>query len=108
MKTSEILTKAKQLIATPDTWLQGDYSTERDGVTCYCALGAIGQVMGAAWYGDVHAHKSANLLRDIVKDEVGEQTFAPYNDSHTHDEVMAVFEKAIYLARIEEGDVIKL
>lgn len=100
MNTVEILTKAKQLIADPLNWTQGDYTEERDDRTCYCALGAIGKVVGCNWWGDVHNGQPAKLLKTVVSGDLKEgETFAPYNDSHTHSEVMEAFDKAIALAQ---------
>lgn len=110
MKTSEILIKAKELIANPVYWTQGDYSKEVNGVTCFCSLGAIGQVLfkdldsGVTWYGEVTGTQAADLLKAVVGCEIRTgETFAPYNDSHTHDEVMEAFDKAIDLAKAKEA-----
>ena len=99
MNTVEILTKAKQLIQDPANWTQGDWTEERDDHTCYCALGAIGKVVGCGW-GDVHNGQPAKLLKTVVSGDLrANETFAPYNDSHTHSEVMEAFDKAIALAQ---------
>lgn len=45
MTPEEILDKAADLIAE-NGWTQGAYREDRDGVTCYCALGAINEVSG--------------------------------------------------------------
>lgn len=100
MNTVEILTKAKQLIADPLNWTQGTYTEERDGNTCYCALGAIGKVTGSVWFDGVTNYHASKVLRSVVAGELKEGfTFAPYNDSHTHSEVMEAFDKAIALAQ---------
>jgi len=115
MKTSEVLIQAKALIATPEQWTQGDYEKVVNGKPCYCSLGAIGQVSfsnpdsGVTWYGEVGGTQAAKLLRQVVLHDLPpDHTFAPYNDSHTHAEVMEAFNKAIYLAHVEEGEVVKL
>jgi hypothetical protein len=110
MKTSEILIKAKELIANPVYWTQGDYEKKNvDGTQCYCSLGAIGQVLfkypniGVTEYGEVSVTQAAELLKAAVGREVHKhETFAPYNDSHTHSEVMEAFDKAIHLAKAKE------
>lgn len=100
MNTVEILIKAKELIQDPANWMQGDYTEERDGHTCYCALGAIGTVIKADNWTEVHDGQPAKLLRQVVGDDIpANHTFAPYNDSHTHSEVMEAFDKAIALAK---------
>lgn len=104
MKTSEILVSARALIANPLHWMQGDYIKEAENEpTCYCSLGAIGKVVGCYWYGDVLNGMPAKLLARVVEGEIPTDcTFAPYNDSHTHTEVLAAFDKAIALALTTE------
>ena len=110
MKTSEILIMAKERIVNPLHWIQGDYTKEVDGVSCFCSLGAIASVLfqdpdsGVLWYGDAISTTAAKLLRDVVVSELTmDQTFAPYNDNHTHSEVMEAFDKAIHLAKVKEA-----
>lgn len=104
MKTVEVLTAAKELIKDPANWFQGDYTKElEDGNTCYCALGAIGKVIGADWWVAVHNNEAHTLLKEVVAVDIKTgETFAPYNDSHTHSEVMEAFDKAIELAKARE------
>lgn len=100
MNTVEILIKAKELIQDPANWMQGDYTEERDGHTCYCALGAIGKVIGADWWSAVFNTQASKILQAVVSADIKEgETFAPYNDSHTHSEVMEAFDKAIERAK---------
>jgi hypothetical protein len=111
MKTSEVLTKAKELIATPDKWYQGDY-TNNNG--CFCALGAIGEVslksdsVDVWYYGFASESKAGTLLRKVVDSYMIENgyrdstTFAVFNDNNSHDDVMSAFDKAIELAKAEE------
>lgn len=115
MNTVEVLTKAKEIISDPSNWIKKDYTNGRG---CFCALGAIAQAYkgdnGFVYYGDSSGTPAGQLLKTVVKSELTAQgysesvTFAPYNDTHTHAEVMAAFDKAIYLAQVEQGDVIKL
>jgi len=104
MKTSEILVNARALIANPLHWMQGDYIKEAENEpTCYCSLGAIGKVVGVDWYGEVNNMMAAKLLARVVEGEIpADHTFAPYNDSHTHTEVLVAFDKAIALALTTE------
>lgn len=108
MKNSEILKQAKQLIVDPVNWMQDDWCN--DDQSCLCGLGAITKVIspegefdtaramdskGAALY-----LRDAALKLDPHHDEMA--SFAPYNDSHTHDEVLHAFDLAIQLAEAEE------
>lgn len=111
MNTVEVLVKAKEIIQDHNKWMQGNY-TNGDR-TCFCALGAIGEVTckaenGFTYYAEASNTKAAKLLRKVVDVELtadgytSSVTFAPFNDNHTHAEVMEAFDKAIQLAQAEE------
>lgn len=104
VKPSQNLRLAKELINTEDKWFQGDFSGTKlneqgDEVVCYCALGAVELVTRNQHYNT----KEAEYLRIAIFDDLmAQETFAPYNDSHTHAEVMVAFDKAIQLAEQDE------
>lgn len=95
MSTSDVLKAAKQLIENPEHWTQGNYAKDVHGdaapITEYsacrwCTAGAIIKVDTGGW-----------LYNDAM-DTLEEFTFMRvtlYNDTHTHAEVMEVFDKAI-------------
>lgn len=94
MKTSEILIKAKEVIANPENWIQGSYAIDKDNNTaygfnkntvCFCSIGAIQKVLGSN-----KLNKAENFLREAAGCNIVE-----YNDEHTHSEVMEVWDKAI-------------
>jgi hypothetical protein len=101
MKTSEHLIKAKQLISTHDKWTQGTCARDGQGnevvyssdlARCFCSYGALLAVNSDRFV----IEKSARILR------CGFDTFGaigPYNDSHTHAEVMEGFDRAIEIAK---------
>lgn len=92
-----IMDKAQNLIRDPARWTQGEFHEIRDGVDCYCSLGAI-EVFTQTDL--ITYHKIRRLLGDVVRELDGELTgIAMYNDIHTHEEVMAVWDKAKELAR---------
>jgi hypothetical protein len=108
MKTSEILSAAKKLIETPDKWTKGAFGRTSEGhyrqfpeevkdAVCWCAGGAIKMI--APNFSDTE------LAWQMFERAVGIFSIPPWNDSEfrTHDEVMAGFDKAIALARSEEG-----
>ena len=108
MKTSEILSAAKKLIETPDKWTKGAFGRTANGdgrlapedtrdAISWCAAGAI--KMTAPGVRDIE------LAYQMFERAVGIFSIPPWNDSEfrTHDEVMAGFDKAIALARSEEG-----
>lgn len=98
MNTLEILTKAKALINTPDTWTQGSNARDANGHTAtllgekackFCMNGALERVSDFTSY-------SARLA---VYDALGHRDIVHWNDAHNrkHEDVMAVFDKAIEL-----------
>lgn len=99
MKTSEVLIKAQELIRDPGKWCQGAF--ERDGA--YCALGALGWrfrcVDRIPNEGVVYEY-----LQPIVDALVGRHwTVSSYNDSHSHADVMDLFDIAISAAMSDEA-----
>jgi hypothetical protein len=105
MKNSEILKAAKELISSPQNWMQGDYTN--DERTCFCGIGAIAEVLNL-WDDPTKAVISKQQLM-LEKASVAidphhpkGQSFATYNDSHTHEEVLHAFDLAISLAEAEE------
>lgn len=104
--TAEILQKARDLISDEKNWNQGDYGrasgkpvgiianqrlpTDTD---CFCAVGAI------AWVSDAtvnEAERSAAwkfLNAETNSAEMNE--IHEFNDTHTHAEVLDLFDRAI-------------
>jgi hypothetical protein len=100
MTTSEVLRAAKARIGTPEQWCGegGSGKNDRGGV---CAVHAIGVALGAATctYITASEHPAvAALLRGAGVDPFGGPLgglVAHWNDTHTHAEVMAAFDRAI-------------
>lgn len=95
-EVKETLTKARDLIADPKRWTH--HALARDSVfrktvpnspdaTCWCALGAIWKATG-----DVEADNDGaySALHDVINGSV-----VNFNDTHTHAEVIELFNKAI-------------
>lgn len=106
MKESERLRAAKALIDTPSKWMQGDYSDlpqNLKGSCQFCSLGAIRRTYadrGEPFYGDVN--KSSTYLETALDELDADEGDVPtFNDTHTHGEVMQMFDKAIELAESE-------
>lgn len=104
MKTSEVLKAAKARIATPETWTQDVFAKDNEGceimgysrfAVCFCSIGAIqavtskGRDFGAEYY--LNRQTYGNI--------------AKFNDSHTHEEVMAAWDRAIAAAEADEAAV---
>lgn len=71
MLSKEVLIKARELIATPETWTQGQYKGKRNGKECYCLAGAI-------WYA---ANDKLGAYDNILFDEISENDVIRFNDS---------------------------
>jgi hypothetical protein len=89
----EALTQAKELIADQTHWGRGAYSlTGPDGVTRFCAVGALQHVCGAHHIG-VYG-RSHTLLWNCA-DELYKLTPVGVNDSLQHEDVMKIYDCAI-------------
>lgn len=106
MKTSEILIKAKEVIVNPENWIQNYFAYNKNGhpvgrgthpdAVCFCSVGAIQKVIGDK--GDASEEfLSARKVREVTKvlTIAAGETITDYNDTHTHSEVMEVWDKAI-------------
>lgn len=110
MTVKETLIAAKALIDTPDKWTTKGFARDAKGTllhwgdnwetaTCWCSAGAIYAVdtdqvsavreFARAVLPKVDANWDDELLDKLVGD---------WNDNHTHEEVMAAFDKAIEAA----------
>lgn len=106
MKTSEMLEKAKAIIADPSHWTQGWFAKDAAGndtfslrseAVCWCSMGALNKAGFGPW-GECFAP-----VFEVALMEAGHtQGMASYNDTHTHEEVMKVWDRAIQLAKEDE------
>lgn len=96
MTASELLRQAKALIADEGKWWDGSSGRSRD-LTCPCAAEAIWKIE--------RSHRDHRLSRYMA---AAVDSLVPhFNDTHTHAEVMAAFDKAIGLAErneIQQGE----
>lgn len=91
MTTREVLVAARALIDTPEKWIQGTWNLDlASGATCFCALGALREVVGGL------AGDAFSLLCDQVPGRY-KRGIARFNDAPTttHADVMALFDRAI-------------
>lgn len=102
MNTKEILIAARALIDTPEKHTQGVSARNAVGnpvdpkekqAVCFCPLGAIDRVC----YNNHDYFKAYTILRGVVG------MVSKFNDTHTHAEVLAMFDEAI--SRTERGIV---
>ena len=101
MKTSEILIKAKEVIVDPANWTQGQYarnsnmditSATDENATCFCSIGALLRIGGF------------NCDLRMQLSQYADGNIAEYNDTHTHEQVMEVWDKAIAKAIVDESN----
>ena len=103
----QILEEARALIADPQHWTRGCMARGMDGeevgltgnyAVCWCSLGAINRVGvitlpdGSLQY-DAAFHQAYGRLSAVI----GDSSIADFNDTHSHAEVLAVFDKALQL-----------
>ena len=110
METHEVLQKARDLLADRKHWAQNWFAYDKDGhfvdsvdenATCWCSVGAVCKVEGRD---DCQNSKALDLLDEVLEDYFNWVSgVANYNDSHTHGQVLVVFDKAIELAKAEGG-----
>lgn len=104
MTTIEVLKAARERISDPNRWTQGTYSRHSDGSpawnsgrlagVCWCASGAVQCCL------DLGATRFAtDCAFDDLCRTLGGGCAVRYNDTHTHAEVLALFDRTI--ARLE-------
>lgn len=103
MDTLEILKAARNLISDPARWTQGEYARDAKGyhalateecATCWCALGAILKMTKRE--NDVYRPVVAQLAQHCrAVDTPAPWAVSTFNDTHTHGEVLALFDTAI-------------
>ena len=87
MTVKEQLIAAKALIDKPEKWCQGEFHAGDK----HCFAGAIFMVSG---YNEPATDQVCNALA-VAMGVVGRGDIYIWNDSHSHAEVMAAFDRAI-------------
>lgn len=97
MTNKQILVAARKLIERPESWTQGWFAknasglstyADHDDAVCWCASGALIRVAPPG-----HRAPARNLL-----DSAAGVCIEEFNDSHSHADVLAAFDKAIEAA----------
>ena len=109
MRTSEVLRQARKLIEKPESWTQRVRARDANGfetgalaptAAAWCSDGALGAVCcrdeQKTWFEDM---RTAQTHLDRA---AGSQNFVEFNDTHTHAEVLDLFDQAIAAAEQEE------
>lgn len=102
MTPVELLVRARAAIADPQHWTQHTRARNREGVicspysssaVCFCASGALIHFSGGENYLFCQAQR---LLKDSAHSRLGGYPgIAYFNDTHSHAEVLALFDWAI-------------
>ena len=109
MKPSELLTKAKAVIADPRRWTQGWYAKDAEGqpvgsrksyAVCWCSVGALDKV--AYEENTYKTFFAATEYLGVVADEFGCSSIPDLNDHSSHETVMKAWDRAIKLAKEDE------
>lgn len=97
--TASIIREARQLITPPEAWTQGLFCRDKDGTSakifsdeaaCFCLLGALRRIT----IGDFKSYYTA---KETVEQQ-GASNASVFNDTHTHEEVLALLDKAALAA----------
>ena len=97
MTPLETLKAARQLISDPAKWTQRWMARDADkhptyvgskSADCWCSMGAIAHVAGLS---SPESDAALTLLGDLS----GKKSVVHFNDTHTHAEVLALFDAAI-------------
>ena len=108
MKISEILEDGLAIIENPEHWIQGTLARTKDGESCspdaaaaysFCSIGVLSKVWpeGIASYllgTDDHQRLARRVLREAMNGSI-----AWFNDTHSHEVVVAAWRQAIAHAK---------
>lgn len=106
MKVSERLIAAKAIITDPSKWTQGYYARDNKGeiieadmteAVCFCSIGALHRVGQFNWHSE-----DTDPAEVYLNGATDTRWIVEYNDSHTHEEVMQVWDNAIERALADE------
>jgi hypothetical protein len=101
MTTLDVLKAARERISDPARWTQGDYARLLNDEGCggthpeavkWCAYGAL-SVAGRPHIGPINA--ASDAIESLLADDGYCPDLVDFNDTHTHAEVLALFDAAI-------------
>ncbi len=94
------LQAVRDLLADPERWTQGALARDAHGLstlgitsesTCFCLMGALYKLH--PYGGDAFFNLEQHLAHSPALD--GDSSYAHYNDTHTHAEVLALLDERI-------------
>lgn len=98
MTTLEVLVAARKLIEKPENWLRNEVEVRRpDGSDAFCAVGAICKVARAQTPNITFAILDvlAGVMPGAEVHLLSANVLGKFNDTHSHAEVLALFDRAI-------------
>lgn len=107
MSTVELLTAAKGLIANPENWTRGcaarnilgkPVTTLNSTAYSFCGVGAIDRATHELGLSYKAQNVAIKALHSLIKGSV-----SGFNDEHTHEEVMQLFDTAINNLKMKES-----
>lgn len=94
-----VLKQARERIAKKENWCQGHYvKTDDNGNEQYCAIGAIEMSVYASMASHTDDAQFALIMAariEMISDLEVKEGLANFNDSSTHAEVLALFDRHI-------------
>lgn len=96
--TAEKLRTAREYITDPAHWTQGHYGYyvytygEIEDAGCYCAVGAVFKACNSSGL-PLENELDIVARRAGVDDDDEHRLFIGFNDTHTHEEVLAALDK---------------
>jgi hypothetical protein len=105
-----VLRRARKLIADPKRWIKGRFAAKRDGVQCYCALGAMATAAGVVILNGKNLQDgplpeeytaSHGFFREAAPPSSTWVWVPAFNDDKhtTHALILETFDRAIKLAK---------
>lgn len=103
LKPITVLRRARKLIENRSAWIKGAYIGKRRGVQCYCGLGALATAAGIKVTdgGTLSTIEAGRLpyeyytAHNLLLKAADTNWFPEFNDRSKHEDVLAVFDKAI-------------
>lgn len=110
MLASKVLEKARNLIYHQSRWTKNTMARDANGgdvddtsprATCWCSLGAVNRAAyeltdSYSWMArDIEASAAKEALRYTLHALHGDDRIAVFNDTHTHAEVLNLFDETI-------------
>lgn len=107
MRDIDFIRKAREIISDESHWTRGELARDARGddvpplsprAHCFCAVGALARATKLRT-DTVDSARIMNQIRRVC----GIDFLSDYNDSHTHAEVLAMFDKTIRALEKEEA-----